>query len=213
MSAGLRRLTGVGRALAFLTLALVTVVAGQWREAEAAMAQSDSAFDRGDLILSLASARQAAVAYAPGSQAVSRAYERMTAIAAGSEQKGDRATAQRAWRAVRGAATQVRHLWSPFEAERRLASARLARLSEEKEMLPAAGVAPQEGTGAADLGGGLGPLWVFLFLVLCMIGLVWAAWKGFAPDGEWRWSAASFGLLVAATGLTCWLLAVHGSLG
>lgn len=77
---------------------------------EAHMLASDKAFDAGHEERSLRRARAAARWYYPGAAHVTAAYDRMRAIALGAEGSGDRALALLAWRNLRGATTETRHL-------------------------------------------------------------------------------------------------------
>ncbi len=204
-----RWLLGSG-AMACLVFAAVT--GRLWVSSREAMRVSDAAFDEGDLILALSEARRAASAYAPGIDAVKRAHERMVAIATGCEETGDRELAVRAWRSVRSAATDVRHLWSPFEAERQLAEERLARL----ERTPTEPVALAFSAGAQSRGtvetrvvaarseDPAGALGVVASLFAATLGLAWASWRGLNPGAQWSWRDGRWGLLLAGFGLACW---------
>lgn len=87
------------------TVAVVAVVfvASNVSQGRAAMARSDQAFDRGQLLRSLDEARTAASRYVPFTAHVDRAHARLRAIALGAEAKGDEALAARAWELSRGA--------------------------------------------------------------------------------------------------------------
>lgn len=90
--------------------------------------ESDRAFDRGRLELAVQHARAAATAYVPGAEHVTLGYERLSAVAHGAERARDVELAMVAWRAMRAAAIESRHLWQPHADELREADHALARL-------------------------------------------------------------------------------------
>jgi hypothetical protein len=121
----LRRVaTGLLVVVAFLGALLARIVL----EGEAAMTESDRAFHRGDVRQAAVEARRAAVLYAPGARHVRAAYERLRAIAVGSEAQGDTASARFAWRVVRGSILETRHVTTPFRGLLEEANRELARL-------------------------------------------------------------------------------------
>lgn len=92
----------VAVAVAFAVVAVVFVTSTV-SQGRAAMARSDEAFDRGQMLRSLDEARTAASRYVPYTAHVARAHARLRAIALGAEAKGDEALAARAWDLSRGA--------------------------------------------------------------------------------------------------------------
>lgn len=123
-----RWLRGVALGLMLAVLALAAVTARAVGDGEAELKKSDVAFNHGRLNAALEHARRAAVDYAPGAPHVARAYARMIAIAVGAEAEGKPELALVAWRAVRGAALETRHLWIPHRRELERANLSLARL-------------------------------------------------------------------------------------
>lgn len=123
-----RWLRGIALGLMLAVLALAVVTARAVSNGEAELKKSDVAFDQGRLTAALEHARRAAVDYAPGAPHVARAYARMIAIAVGAEARGKHQLALAAWRAVRGAALETRHLWIPRRRELERANRSLARL-------------------------------------------------------------------------------------
>ena len=208
---GFRSLFG---AVALLLLGLAVLTLRQWRESSEAMTRSDTAFDEGDLATSLSEARRAAGAYAPGITEVERAHARMVAIATGAEETGNREIAIRAWRAVRGSALEVQHLWSPYESQLRLAEQRLQRL-EYGRALAASSVENHPGVGrqrpppSVGPSSSLKPAGVVLSLLVTTGGLLWSAWAGLTASARWRNRAGVWGLVVAGLGAACWSFAVY----
>jgi hypothetical protein len=82
--------------LALLALCFVLV-----RRGEAAMVESDRAFHAGDLRGAVWEAKEAALAYVPGSAHVRRANDRLEAIARGAAAEGRWDLARLAWDALR----------------------------------------------------------------------------------------------------------------
>ena len=125
-----RVLRTIALSLLVIVLALAALTARAMLEGRRELAESDAAFDQGDLHGATEHARRAAVLYAPGAPHVPKAYARLTAIAVGAEAAGDRREAESAWRAIRGAALETRHLWIPERAHLARANEALARLAE-----------------------------------------------------------------------------------
>lgn len=198
-----------------LTLGLASVRAFVSGQAE--MQKSDQAFDAGDLPLSTLHARRAATLYVPGAEHVSAAYARLMAIAVGAEAAGQADVAEQAWRAVRGAALESRHVHVPHGAELDRANENLARLQAQ------AGAAASSTSRAAlraryaralrDLEQEHAPstvaaLVLLLGYALCAAGLGWFALRGVTPDGGVALGSGRMGLIVALLGVACWSFAV-----
>lgn len=96
--------------------ALTVLVGRTFQEGQRAMAESDVAFDRGDVELSLEHARLAATWYVPYAPHVDSAIARLRAIAVGAEVRGETQLALAAWSALRGAAFETAHPWPLEEA-------------------------------------------------------------------------------------------------
>jgi hypothetical protein len=203
--AWLRR-AALGMLLAVLLVAGLT--AKVVVEGEAALAKSDAAFDRGDLRESILYARRAAVLYAPGAPHVGAAYARLGAIAVGAEATSQAEVARQAWGAVRGAALETRHLWTPRAADLERANASLARLSVGE------GGAPARERMARILARDDAPRagWVLVLacgFVLFAVGLALAARGGVAPDGRLSPRKLAVSVAIALVGVACWTLAVY----
>ncbi len=198
-----------------LTLALLTVRAMVSGQAE--MEKSDRAFDAGNLPLATLHARRAATLYAPGAAHVSAAYERLIAIAVGAEAAAQPAVAEQAWRAVRGAALETRHVHVARASELERANVNLARLQAH------AGATGSSSAGAAlraryarALGSlehehGPSSTWTAALLLgyaLCASGLAWFAMRGVTATGSIALRSGRAGLLMALVGVACWSLAV-----
>jgi hypothetical protein len=176
---------------------------------EAELRRSDVAFDRGDLREAVLYARRAAALYAPGAPHVPSAYARLSAVALGAEASGDPEVARQAWGAMRGAALETRHLWTPRSADLERANANLARLAA----MPAGGDhgrqslrdrlarddAPQA-PWVLVLGAGFG---------LFSAGLGLFALRGLTPAGKISGRAGWAALGLAVMGVACWTLAVY----
>jgi hypothetical protein len=206
-----RRPTALGLLLLVTALTLITVHAV--RRGEREMTLSDEAFGRADLELALAHARRAAVLYAPGAPHLDRAYARLVAIAVGSEATGRPATAERGWRAVRGAILESQHLWIPRKDLLERANGRLAALA-----LASAGnasnrerVSDPEPIVALELNPAPRLGWTALLvagLLLWCVGLAGVAVRGVQSDGAWQLRNARWAVLMLCLGVACWTLAV-----
>jgi hypothetical protein len=204
-------------ALLFVVLSLAALTARAIVDGEEQMRLSDAAFDRGDVRTATQHARRSAVLYAPGAPHVQSAYDRLHAIARGAEAAGYPETAQAAWRAVRGAALETRHLWIPRAADLERANENLARLSASRPK-PGGGPADEERAEAAErarreLDRDHAPKapWIAVLVVgfvLSAIGLALAALLGVSPDGKLALRPARYALLLATVGAACWTLAV-----
>ncbi len=176
------------------------------------MRESDRAFHQGDVRTAAQYARRAAVLYAPGAPHVTRAYARLKAIAAGAEAAGDRALAETAWRSVRGAALETRHLGPAARADLAQANANLARLSadpaldrEQAQRAEKAALATLAESGSPAV------VWTWLAafgFALAGAGLVLIGWRGVAPDGALVKGGLRMGSALAAIGVACWTLAL-----
>jgi hypothetical protein len=198
-----RVLVGV---LLVVALGLVSFALGTFRTLERGqreLAASDAAFDRGELEPALSHARRAALLYVPGAPHVGAAYERMRAIAIGSERAREPAMAAAAWRAMRAAALETAHLWQPHPEELGEASARLERL------LPSAqGAAPFSQSAARH---GRAPLWTILLGVgfaAAVVGSILTVWRGLKPSGDWVLGRARLPLALTVVGVICSALAL-----
>jgi hypothetical protein len=119
-------------AVALATMAIVAALTVEFaRRGEAALVESDAAFNRGDVESAAVHARRAATAYVPGARHVTLAYERLHAIARGAEATGDPQVARLAWGHVRAAVLQTDYPGNASEPLRRQADASLARLAAE----------------------------------------------------------------------------------
>jgi hypothetical protein len=122
-------------AAAALALVLFALVAERTRERGTFwMEESDRAFDAGRMHLALQHARAAAAAYVPGAGHVQRGYERLRAIARGAERARDLELSTAAWRGMRAAAIESRHVWQPHADELREADRELGRLVPAREL-------------------------------------------------------------------------------
>jgi hypothetical protein len=181
-------------------------------DGEQEMRLSDEAFHTGDVRTATLHARRAAVLYAPGAPHVRPAYDRLVAIALGAEAAGDTDVARTAWRAVRGAALETRHLWIPHQAELDRANGNLARLQTLRAKT-ATDEQPELRQALAELARDDAPraVWVIVLALgfaCATIGLALLGWRGVSPAGKITLSSAKLGLVLALLGAACWTLAV-----
>jgi hypothetical protein len=105
---------------------------------ERAMAASDEALANGDAIAAIDQAKLAAEAALPGSPWSERGYARLETIASDARARNDEATAGRAWRAMRSAATATRVLGGgEVERRRAQANAALAHAANDEQAMAA----------------------------------------------------------------------------
>jgi hypothetical protein len=179
-------------ALATIALVVFALLAHRTIEhGEREMRESDRAFDAGQLELAVLHARRAATAYVPGAPHVTAGYERLRAVARGSERERDVALARSAWGAARAAALESRHLWQPNPRALREAEAELDRLSAGAS---ARAQSHSEGLTLASLGG------LVLGAATALLG--WGAWRsddGAQPRPRVRWAA-----LACLAGAVAW---------
>lgn len=183
-------------------------------EGESELAESDAAFNRGELTTALDHARRGATLYAPGAPHVQRAYERMTALALGAEASGQPKIAFLAWQAIRGAALESRHVFLPRQAELERANENLARLealgrdsaASDRPKNQSQALARLNADGAPD------PAWIAVLgggFLLALVGLALFALRGLNPTGKVSFQRARLGLLLFAIGAACWTLAAY----
>lgn len=175
---------------------------------------SDAAFDANDLHGAIAHARRAASAYAPGAPHVERGYQRLLAVARGSEAIGKPEVAMLAWQAERAAVLESASLWHPFPERLEEANRNLARLSAAKT-----GAEPERADLArrlfneAQAGGSQAPWGALLAagLLIAGLGVAWFAARALLPDGRIAWLRGRWGLVTFGVGAALWALAAfHG---
>jgi hypothetical protein len=215
-----RALRAASGALVSVLLALGIMTARAVQEGEAALAASDTAFNRGDVRNAAFHARRAAIWYAPGAPHVDRAYERLLAVAKGAEALGDRETALYAWNAVRGAALETRHVWVPRADDLEEANRNLARLGSATPAGPESVVgdtSPAERRTAdreraeRELSAPVTPtplrsLSLLTGFLLVATAFAHAAWLGLTPDGGWVRPRLLVSLGLALGGAAVWML-------
>jgi hypothetical protein len=205
-------------ALLGMALALAALIARVVLEGESEMSLSDAAFHEGDVLTATVHARRAASLYAPAAPHVSRAFDRLTAIATGAEATGQPEVAASAWRAMRAAALETRHAVAPHALELERANGNLARLEARPVEVTLAMDAlvgqppPASASGAPSFfGDAPGPLWSVLLVLgfgACALGVAALALRGLHSDGRLRWAGARYPLLVVGAGAVCWALAL-----
>ncbi|MEZ4223972.1 MAG: hypothetical protein R3B13_23690 [Polyangiaceae bacterium] len=215
----LRRPLPLGRLLratagvcAALVLALGLFTLRQVSDGEAEMRASDRAFNQDDLALATLHARRAATAFAPGAPHVDRAYRRLEAIATGAEATSRQAEATAAWRAMRSAALETRHLWVTMPRQLQQANDNLARLQVSAEQGDQEDRArrlerAQRELAANDAPDGRWLLALSLGFLLALAGLAGVGLRGVTPNGSLDRRGARWGALVSAVGVTLWAVA------
>lgn len=205
------RRVALGLLIACVGLGLLTARAVE--KGEAAVLDSDRAFDQGNVHEAAHHARRAAVYYAPGAPHLRAAYDRLRAVAAGAEAAGDRETARFAWNAVRSAVLETRHVAVPFPDQLAAANRALARLEVQgdepvsrRERLRQIKVAERDLAQAAGNRTG----WIALLtlgFVVTVAGLAGFTLSGAERPGRWLRGAGVSGL-VTLVGAVCWAWAV-----
>ncbi len=183
-------------------------------EGQAELAESDAAFDQGQLLSSLEHARRSATLYAPGAPHVSSAYQRLTAIALGAESAGQPKLAFLAWQAERSAALESRHVFVPRRSELERANRNLARLEalarEAKD--GERGQTQARALSRLDADEAPAPGWIAVMgvgFLMALTGLALAAFRGVRPNGQRSLLGARMGLVLFAIGAACWTLAAY----
>jgi hypothetical protein len=153
------------------------------------MSVSDRAFDAGELDRAVRHARRAAALYAPGAAHVDAAYARLRAVALGAERTRDLTLARGAWRAMRAASLESRHVWQPHAASLAEAEASLARLDGSP---PASRPRVLHPAATAALAG---------CLALVVLGFVRVVRRARRASGRWSFQHALAALAVLALGV------------
>lgn len=184
-------------------------------DGEREIAASDAAFDANDLHATIAHARRAASAYAPGAPHVERGYQRLLAVARGAEATGRPEIAMLAWQAERAAVLESASFWHPFAGRLEEANRNLARLSASKSLAEAerAEIAQRLFKQAQRESSEQTPWGALLAggLLIAALGLGWFAARALAPDGRIEWLRGRWGLLTFGLGAALWALAAfHG---
>jgi hypothetical protein len=204
----------VSLALTLVVLALAAMTFRVVQDGEAALAESDRAFNRGDLANAVLYARRAAIAYAPGAPHTRAALARLRAVAVGSEGTGDIPSARLAWGAIRAAAFETRFVVAPYAAEREEADRALARLLTEPASTDPAARARSLAKARALLAQTPGPapaasalLLAGLFLAAAGLGVL--ALRGLTREGRVLPRGFWLGVALFAAGVACWTLAAY----
>jgi hypothetical protein len=202
-------LTGLGLGLALVAGLLAVIIVQVNQQGERAIRQSDKAFDAGHLEESTEFARQAATWYLPNARHVDRAYERLTAIALGSEAKGDVSQAISAWSALRGVLHDTSHPWMIREPRVAVANDHLARLLVSK--LPQA-QADQHSKLEQVYQRSQPQIWLFSAFTSCGAGLMLlAAFAQCWPARTSRLLSPSLSRVALGLGLLLWTVAAAGA--
>lgn len=199
----LARAARLGPATVTAAAVLIAVPVGRALvEGRAALAATDRALRAGDDASALASAREAAAWWLPGSPYAGGAFDRLRHVAHTAEAKGDASTAVGAWRALLASSARVRWPAGRFADHAVAARAALARLEPNDGPRPAskapgdvAAVGAGEGrAGATAAAAALAGLVVF------SAGAAAAVRATFERGGTLSWplGVAAAGLALAA---------------
>jgi hypothetical protein len=200
--------------LTLLVLALGVMTFRVVRDGEAALAESDAAFQRGDLSNAVLFARRAAIAYAPGAPHTRAALARLRAVAVGSEGVGDAASARLAWGAIRSAAVETRSLTEPYAAEREEADQALARLTavpvaSDPEIQARAVARARRSLMTLPGPSPLSSLLLVTGFGTAALGLALVALRGLTREGRLLWRGFALGVAVFVVGVACWTFAAY----
>ena len=127
---------------------------------------------------------------------------------------GQHQVEESAWRAIRGAALETRHLWIPERAHLARANEALARLAVSEGDRSTAGdrkaalERARAELGRDDAPGAPWLIALVLGFVSALLGLGLVALRGVTPDGRIVIGRAKLGLALALLGAACWTVAV-----
>lgn len=194
----------------------VVVTRAVW-DGRRALADGDRAAAAGDREGAIRGWRRAARWYLPLAPHVAGAYDRLEALAAEAETRGDLATALAAWQGVRGSILATRSFYVPFEERLEPANRHIAALLGRMEGAAVdAGRTEAERTAwhhrllqrdeAPDVG------WTLVALVGFVVWLgggALFAWRGISAADRLVPRAATTAGLLVASGLILWLLGLY----
>jgi hypothetical protein len=201
-------------ALTLVVLALAAMTFRVVRDGEAALGESDRAFNRGDLANAVLFARRAAIAYAPGAPHTRAALARLRAVAVGSEGVGDLGSARLAWGALRAAAIETRFWADPYAAEREEADRALSRLlavpaTSDADSRARAVAKARELLARTPGPSPAGSVLLLLGLGLAGAGLGVVAVRGLTREGRLLPRPFALGVALFAVGVACWTFAAY----
>jgi hypothetical protein len=189
------------------TLLLAILLFRAHRAGTDAMAESDAAFNRGDLLQAVDSAREAAGWYFPGAPHVAEARTRLVAVAAGAEATGDATTALRTWGATRGVLMETQHPWGVRDPLLDQANASIARLLPRPESMLGPTPTIDEVQAAFERSRGTEPVFFFattLAVVLMLLGARLSLTRRAMQQMSWGW-------VIGCLGLFLWVFAAIGA--
>ncbi len=209
----------VGRATLPATLAVAILgatgfmlVSHARAEGERELRTAESFAAAGKTDQAISHARRAAGWNVPYSPHVPAAYDKLIALARGSEARGDPAVALSAWRAVRHAALSSRWFAVSHEEHLYQADTAIARLSARQTAFAGIAAPPQDelqNTLADSLAREIHPhaAWAALmvagFFALCT-GLAQAVLRGAGGPTGYTWPKVRIGAALAAAGAAAW---------
>ncbi|MGC4091349.1 MAG: hypothetical protein QM756_26415 [Polyangiaceae bacterium] len=213
MSQWVRRARSLLLVAALAVLALGVLALRTARSGQAALAESERAFDQGEVRESVRWAGRAATLSVPGADYVELAYRRLVIVARGAEAAGRLHLAAFAWNTVRGAAIDSATPGFGSRPELELANQNLARLASrlanggtddpaaERELTRTL----ERPAGPSEEG-----LWLVALGTLFVLGgLLWSALRGLRGDGRADLKRLALGGLLLVLGAACWTAATY----
>lgn len=195
----------------------VVVTRAVW-EGRGAIDEGDAGLAAGDSEEAIRGWRRAARWYVPLAPHVADAYDRLEALAAMAEKRGDQRTALAAWQAVRGSILATRSFYTPHRERLEPANRKIAELLTRLDPSPPAEMSRQElAAWHLDLlerDEAPSVAWSLLavagFLLWIGGGLLFALRGVSAEDRLVRRPAITAGVLVMV-GLVVWLLGLYNA--
>lgn len=189
----IRRAGSVSLCLSLVVFAFATLYTGH--RGQLAMTESDQCFHEGELLESVRHARRAATLSVPGALYVSRAYDRLGAIARGAEIARNKELATTAWRAIRASAIETSNVWANKEKELSAANAALRRFSVTKSDGAKSSAPSIRIGGAGALAGSF---------LLSLVAGAWTIGSGLSETGRFTRRKATIPGALAIAGAVAW---------
>jgi hypothetical protein len=204
------------RALALTGLLLGAATLRVVTSGEREIAASTDGLRAGDPHAATEHARRAAGWYAPGAPHVRVAYDRLIALATTAEGLGDREASLFAWRSVRTAAIETRWIVTPHAEDLARANAAIARLEAAAPRPPGTRNEPpasveREQLEALSRDEAPRTPWVITLVLAAaawITGSILVVRRGITAGGQVSWGRAMPGIVITATGVALWLLAI-----
>ncbi len=208
----------IAAAVLVLVCGGVLVTRAVW-QGRSALARGDRAEAAGHHRAAIEAWARAARWYVPGAPHVGRAYQRLEALAAQAEERGDRDTALAAWRRVRGSILATRSFFTPFADHLEPANRHIAALMAAVE-----GDAADPGRSEAeraewhyrlltrdDAPSVLWSVVALLGFALWLGGGILFALRGLTGEDKLDRAKAVWSGVMVAVGLVVWLLGLYAA--